>query len=326
MSIELREQSLIPARWAPRSQGCRFCAAPLSHAVVDLGMSPLCESFLRPSASTQMEPFYPLHVAGLRAMLPRPAARVRRTRGDLHRVRLLLVVLGQLGRARARLRRVDAIDALQLGPRRASWSSSPATTATCCSTSSSGGIPALGVEPARERRRGRRGERGDRTAGRVLRPRSSRRELVADGRQADLMVAQQHARPRARTSTTSSAGMRTAARARRRAHDRVPAPLRLLEDNQFDTIYHEHFSYFSLATARSDHRGPRPDGRRRRGAADARRLAARLRPHTARPRRQPAARRRAARARARAGLDGLAHVRGVRRAGRGDQEAACSSS
>ena len=29
-------------------QTCRFCAAPLSHVVVDLGVSPLCESFLRP--------------------------------------------------------------------------------------------------------------------------------------------------------------------------------------------------------------------------------------------------------------------------------------
>ena len=28
----------------------------------------------------------------------------------------------------------------------------------------------------------------------------------------------------------------------------VPHLLRLLEDDQFDTIYHEHFSYFSLAT------------------------------------------------------------------------------
>src|SRR4030095_1281529 len=28
-----------------------------------------------------------------------------------------------------------------------------------------------------------------------------------------------------------------------------PHLLRLIEENQFDTIYHEHFSYFSLATA-----------------------------------------------------------------------------
>ena len=41
---------------------CRFCGAPLSVTVVDLGMSPLCESFLPADQINQMEPFFPLHV------------------------------------------------------------------------------------------------------------------------------------------------------------------------------------------------------------------------------------------------------------------------
>src|SRR5213594_4453231 len=41
---------------------CRFCGAPLIHTFVDLGMSPLCESYLSPEQLNQMEPFYPLHV------------------------------------------------------------------------------------------------------------------------------------------------------------------------------------------------------------------------------------------------------------------------
>src|SRR5215211_6820495 len=41
---------------------CRFCAGPLTDTVVDLGMSPLCESYLRPDQLNSMEPFYPLHV------------------------------------------------------------------------------------------------------------------------------------------------------------------------------------------------------------------------------------------------------------------------
>ena len=44
------------------SARCRFCDAPLSHTVVDLGMSPLCESYLNVEELNQMEPFYPLHV------------------------------------------------------------------------------------------------------------------------------------------------------------------------------------------------------------------------------------------------------------------------
>src|SRR5580693_3560406 len=39
---------------------CRFCGESLEHRFVDLGMSPLCESFLGPGQLDAMEPFYPL--------------------------------------------------------------------------------------------------------------------------------------------------------------------------------------------------------------------------------------------------------------------------
>ena len=93
-----------------------------------------------------------------------------------------------------------------------------------------------------------------------------------------------------------------------------PHLLRLIEDNQFDTIYHEHFSYFSLLH-RASGSSPRHGLTvvRRRGAADARRLAAHLRP----PRRRRAAagrrdarRRAAASASARAGFDDARLLRG----------------
>src|SRR5262245_47050186 len=41
---------------------CRFCGTTLRHTFVDLGMSPLAESWLKPSQLNEMEPFYPLHV------------------------------------------------------------------------------------------------------------------------------------------------------------------------------------------------------------------------------------------------------------------------
>lgn len=41
---------------------CRLCNATLKHSFVDLGMSPLCESFLEPEQLDAMEPFFPLHV------------------------------------------------------------------------------------------------------------------------------------------------------------------------------------------------------------------------------------------------------------------------
>ena len=40
---------------------CRFCAAELKHSVVDLGMSPLCQKHVKPEHANQMEKFFPLH-------------------------------------------------------------------------------------------------------------------------------------------------------------------------------------------------------------------------------------------------------------------------
>jgi Putative zinc binding domain/Methyltransferase domain len=41
---------------------CRFCNASLRHTFVELGMSPLCESYITAQQLNRMEPFYPLHV------------------------------------------------------------------------------------------------------------------------------------------------------------------------------------------------------------------------------------------------------------------------
>ena len=65
-----------------------------------------------------------------------------------------------------------------------------------------------------------------------------------------------------------------------------PHLLRLIEENQFDTIYHEHFSYFSFVTARAIFAAHGLARVRRRRAADARRLAAAV----CLPRREPRAR------------------------------------
>src|SRR5438477_3982602 len=51
-----------PMTVRPTSGHCRFCGTAFCHTVVDLGMSPLCESFLRGDQLNQMEPFYPLRV------------------------------------------------------------------------------------------------------------------------------------------------------------------------------------------------------------------------------------------------------------------------
>ena len=41
---------------------CRFCSTPLVHSVVDLGASPLCQKHVKPEGLRKPEQFFPLHV------------------------------------------------------------------------------------------------------------------------------------------------------------------------------------------------------------------------------------------------------------------------
>ena len=45
-----------------KQRQCRLCHAPLTTTFVDLGMSPLCESYLSADQIDQMEPYFPLNV------------------------------------------------------------------------------------------------------------------------------------------------------------------------------------------------------------------------------------------------------------------------
>ena len=63
-----RKNALPHSRYG-QSQGemlllpkCRLCGAELTHTFVDLGMSPLCESYVSAERLDDAESFYPLHV------------------------------------------------------------------------------------------------------------------------------------------------------------------------------------------------------------------------------------------------------------------------
>ena len=53
---------VVATKSAKRLWSGSLFGATLHHTFVDLGMSPLCESFLTADHLNQMEPFYPLHV------------------------------------------------------------------------------------------------------------------------------------------------------------------------------------------------------------------------------------------------------------------------
>ena len=138
----------------------------------------------------------------------------------------------------------------------------------------------------RQRRRGRRSRRASRRVVEFFGARRAR-ELGAASRQADLLLGNNvlaHvpdlndfvARHEGRCSSPAAS-----------ITMEFPHLLRLIEENQFDTIYHEHFSYFSFLTVERVFARARAARLRRRGAADARRLAAHLRAATPTTTRKP---------------------------------------
>ena len=142
-----------------------------------------------PSSSTEPEPTLPARPGVLPGLLAGADHRDRAAGGAVPRLPLLLVVLRHDARATPRTL-ADAADRPSGSSGPTAWSSrSPATTATCCSTTSRRGVPVLGIEPAAQHRR--RSPRGARhpDARRVLRRRPGRASWRAEGKRADVIHA-----------------------------------------------------------------------------------------------------------------------------------------
>ncbi len=223
---------------------CLFCAEPLRHTFVDLGMSPLCESYLTAEQLNQMEPFYPLHayVCG-KCFLVQVQEYVSpegifteyayfSSYSDswlAHMKTYVETISARLGLGRdSKVVELGSNDGYLLQYFVAK------------------GIPVLGVEPAVNVAQAAIA-RGVPTITKLF-GRQAARELVAEGTQADLLCG---ANVLAQVPDVNDfvGGMKLLLKARGVVTIEFPHLMRLMEENQFDTIYHEHFSYFSFLTA-----------------------------------------------------------------------------
>jgi 2-polyprenyl-3-methyl-5-hydroxy-6-metoxy-1,4-benzoquinol methylase len=108
------------------------------------------------------------------------------------------------------------------------------------------GIPVLGVEPAQNVAKAAE-KKGIRTLPMFF-DTGTAREMQAAGQQADLIVGN-NVLAHVPDLGDFVAGLKLLLKPRGIITVEVPHLLRLIQGNQFDTIYHEHFSYFSFCTA-----------------------------------------------------------------------------
>jgi len=223
---------------------CRFCGAPLFQTVVDLGTSPLCESFVPPERLDTMEPFYPLHVFVC---------------DECFLVQLLEYVSPEeifedyayysaysdtwLAHAKKYVDHITELLELDKGSQVVELASNDGYLLQYFVEK---GIPSLGIEPAAYVARAAEA-RGVETLVEFF-DAGLAEKLRQDGLAADLVIGN-NVLAQVPDLNSFVEGINLLLSPTGVVTIEFPHLLRLIESNQFDTIYHEHFSYFSFSSA-----------------------------------------------------------------------------
>ena len=227
-----------------RSGHCRFCETPLSHTFVDLGMSPLCESYVAPDRLNGMEVFYPLHVKICEACLLVQLEEFV-TPDEIFSEYAYFSSYSDSWVAHARRYVESAVERFGIG-RKSLVVEIASNDGYLLQHVMERGIPALGIEPAANVAAVAQ-EKGIETEVTFF-GRETAARLRDEGRQADLMVAN-NVMAHVPDLNDFVGGMAPLLAPAGVVTIEVPHLARLVAGNQFDTIYHEHFSYFSFLSA-----------------------------------------------------------------------------
>lgn len=244
-SLATEDPAAVGASTTLPQLACRFCGRPLARTFVDLGVSPLANSYLEPADLQKAERFYPLRVyvceGCLLVQLPE-AESPEAIFSDYayfssfseswlrHAERYAAAVTARFGLGpQSRVVEIASNDGylLRFFKER--------------------GIPVLGIEPA-----GNVAAAAE-ALGIPTRVRffgeAFARELAAEGIRADLLAGN-NVLAHVPALNDFVAGLAVLLAPGGVLTLEFPHLLRLMDETQFDTIYHEHFSYFSFATVR----------------------------------------------------------------------------
>jgi len=222
---------------------CRSCDAPLRDTFVDLGMSPLCESYLRQDQINQMEPFYPLHVRVCRnCFLVQLEAYV--SGEDIFTEYAYFSSYSDSWVEHSR--RYTELVIEQLGLTQDSFVVELASNdGYLLQHFVNRGIPVLGIEPARNVAEVAE-QKGVPTLVEFFGIELAQR-LATERGKADLILGN-NVLAQVPDLNDFVGGIPLLLKAGGTVTIEYPHLSRLIDGNQFDTIYHEHYSYFSLYT------------------------------------------------------------------------------
>jgi len=222
---------------------CRFCGSNLVHTFVDLGMSPLCESYIDADHRDHMEPFYPLHVYVCdQCFLVQLQEYVSPEQIFCDYAYFSSYSDSWLNHAKTYVEMMVKRFGLDRRSRVVEIASNDGYLLQYFVKL---GIPVLGIEPA-----GNVADvaqrKGISTVVKFFGANTARL-LVIEGQQADLLLGN-NVLAHVPDINDFVKGMKILLKPHGVITMEFPHLMRLMERNQFDTIYHEHFSYLSLVS------------------------------------------------------------------------------
>src|SRR5438876_248099 len=255
MSSDVLERNQTVSNMIPRLKAqpntlrnlgtCRFCGTGLRHTFVDLGMSPPCETILERAQLNQMEAFYPLHVFVCdQCFLVQLQEYV--TPEDIFTEYAYFSSYSDSWLAHAKAYAKLMIERSKLNAQ-SHIVELGSNDGYLLQYFVEAGIPVLGIEPAANVARGAIA----RVVPTLVKFFSAElaEELARDGMQADLLVGN-NVLAQVPDLRGFVKGMKILLRPNGIITLEFPHLMRLIAENQFDTIYHEHFSYFSFLTVK----------------------------------------------------------------------------
>lgn len=222
---------------------CRFCDAPLSLTFVDLGMSPFSNSYVAPEKANAMEPFYPLHTYVCTQCWLVQLQMYESSENIFSDYAYFSSYSDSwLAHAKAYTDKMGARFKLNASSQVIEIASNDGYLLQYFKEA---GIPVLGVEPAKNVAEVAVAKGIPSVVS--FFSEATARELVGDGIQADLLLGN-NVLAHVPDLNDFVKGMKILLKATGVITMEFPHLQRLVDECQFDTIYHEHFSYFSFIT------------------------------------------------------------------------------